>query len=81
MQKAKKKPLNYSADLQKMVKVEMPIAYNPWGNYFGMFADKFGMHWNDRAWIDNLASVSSKLYSASVLADIPVFNICFYLPV
>ncbi len=26
-------------------KVEMPIAYGPWGNYFGMFADKFGVQW------------------------------------
>jgi len=26
-------------------KVEMPIAYGPWGNYFGMFADKFGIQW------------------------------------
>ena len=26
-------------------KVEMPIAYGPWGNYFGMFADKFGIEW------------------------------------
>jgi PhnB protein len=25
--------------------VEMPIAYGPWGNYFGMFADKFGVQW------------------------------------
>jgi PhnB protein len=26
-------------------KVEMPIACGPWGNYFGMFADKFGVQW------------------------------------
>jgi PhnB protein len=26
-------------------KVEMPISYGPWGNYFGMFADKFGIEW------------------------------------
>lgn len=26
-------------------KVEMPIAYSPLGNYFGMFADKFGVQW------------------------------------
>jgi len=26
-------------------KVEMPISYGPWGNYFGMFADKFGVQW------------------------------------
>ena len=24
-------------------KVEMPIACGPWGNYFGMSADKFGV--------------------------------------
>jgi len=23
----------------------MPIAYSPFGNYFGMFADKFGVEW------------------------------------
>jgi PhnB protein len=26
-------------------KVEMPISYGPTGNYFGMFADKFGVQW------------------------------------
>jgi PhnB protein len=26
-------------------KVEMPITCGPWGNYFGMFADKFGVQW------------------------------------
>jgi len=26
-------------------KVEMPITLGPWGNYFGMFADKFGVQW------------------------------------
>lgn len=25
--------------------VEMPIAYSPWGSYFGMFRDKFGIEW------------------------------------
>ncbi|RYF71917.1 MAG: VOC family protein [Cytophagaceae bacterium] len=25
--------------------VEMPISYSPLGNYFGMFADKFGVQW------------------------------------
>lgn len=25
--------------------VEMPIANSPWGSYFGMFADKFGIEW------------------------------------
>jgi PhnB protein len=26
-------------------KVEMPIVHGPFGNYFGMFADKFGVQW------------------------------------
>jgi PhnB protein len=26
-------------------KVEMPIADSPWGTYFGMFRDKFGIEW------------------------------------
>src|SRR5574341_2025644 len=26
-------------------KVEMPIADSPWGSYFGMFRDKFGIEW------------------------------------
>ena len=26
-------------------KVEMPIADSPWGNYFGMFSDKYGIQW------------------------------------
>lgn len=25
--------------------IEMPISYSPWGNYFGMFADQFGVQW------------------------------------
>ncbi|MBF4494461.1 VOC family protein [Flavobacterium sp. JLP] len=25
--------------------IEMPISYGPSGNYFGMFADKFGVQW------------------------------------
>ncbi|HUH27853.1 hypothetical protein [Gelidibacter sp.] len=25
--------------------VEVPIAESPWGSYFGMFRDKFGMEW------------------------------------
>ena len=31
--------------LSKGGNVEMPITYGPWGNYFGMFADKFGVQW------------------------------------
>ncbi len=26
-------------------KVEMPIAGSPWGSYFGMFRDKYGIEW------------------------------------
>jgi PhnB protein len=26
-------------------KVEMPIANSPWGSYFGMFRDKYGIEW------------------------------------
>ena len=25
--------------------VEMPISDTPWGSYFGMFRDKFGIEW------------------------------------
>ena len=25
--------------------IEMPIAQSPWGSYFGMFRDKFGIEW------------------------------------
>ena len=25
--------------------VEMPIADSPWGSYFGMFRDKYGIEW------------------------------------
>jgi PhnB protein len=25
--------------------VEMPIADSPWGTYFGMFRDKYGIEW------------------------------------
>ncbi|OWW23149.1 VOC family protein [Zobellia sp. OII3] len=26
-------------------KIEMPIADSPWGSYFGLFKDKFGIQW------------------------------------
>lgn len=26
-------------------KIEMPISNSPWGSYFGMFRDKFGIEW------------------------------------
>lgn len=26
-------------------KVEMPMAESPWGSYFGMFTDKYGIQW------------------------------------
>jgi PhnB protein len=25
--------------------IEMPIAHSPWGSYFGMFRDKYGIEW------------------------------------
>ncbi len=25
--------------------IEMPISYSPWGSYFGMFRDKYGIEW------------------------------------
>lgn len=31
--------------LSKDGKIEMPIADSPWGSYFGMFRDKFGIEW------------------------------------
>ena len=31
--------------LSKGGKIEMPLADSPWGSYFGMFADKFGIKW------------------------------------
>jgi PhnB protein len=31
--------------LSKGGKIEMPIADSPWGSYFGMFRDKFGIEW------------------------------------
>jgi PhnB protein len=26
-------------------KIEMPISDSPWGSYFGMFRDKYGIEW------------------------------------
>jgi PhnB protein len=31
--------------LSAVGKVEMPIADSPWGSYFGMFRDKYGIEW------------------------------------
>jgi PhnB protein len=31
--------------LSKGGKVEMPIGNSPWGSYFGMFRDKYGIEW------------------------------------
>jgi PhnB protein len=31
--------------LSKDGNIEMPIAESPWGSYFGMFRDKFGIEW------------------------------------
>ncbi len=31
--------------LSKDGEIEMPLAESPWGSYFGMFRDKFGIEW------------------------------------
>jgi PhnB protein len=31
--------------LSEAGKIEMPIADSPWGSYFGMFRDKYGIEW------------------------------------
>jgi PhnB protein len=31
--------------LSKGGQIEMPIADSPWGSYFGMFRDKYGIEW------------------------------------
>jgi PhnB protein len=31
--------------LSKAGKIEMPLADSPWGSYFGMFRDKYGIEW------------------------------------
>ena len=31
--------------LSKDGKIEMPIGDSPWGSYFGMFRDKYGIEW------------------------------------
>jgi PhnB protein len=31
--------------LSKAGKIEIPIADSPWGQYFGMFRDKYGIEW------------------------------------
>lgn len=31
--------------LSKGGKIEMPITDSPWGSYFGMFRDKYGIEW------------------------------------
>ena len=33
------------ADLSKEGQIKMPLAKTFWGSYFGMFTDKFGIHW------------------------------------
>lgn len=32
-------------DLSAGGKVEIPMANQPWGDYYGSFVDKFGVHW------------------------------------
>lgn len=36
---------NIFKDLSKDGQIEMPIQDSPWGTYFGMFRDKFGIEW------------------------------------
>lgn len=36
---------NLFNDLSEGGQIEMPIADSPWGSYFGMFRDKFGIEW------------------------------------
>ena len=31
--------------LSEGAQIEMPINESPWGSYFGMFRDKFGIEW------------------------------------
>jgi PhnB protein len=36
---------NLFNDLSAAGNIEMPIADSPWGSYFGMFRDKYGIEW------------------------------------
>jgi PhnB protein len=36
---------NYFNKLSEGGKVDMPLEKAPWGDQFGMFTDKFGIHW------------------------------------
>ena len=42
---SKEKADTYFADLSNGGKVTMPMANTFWGDYFGMFEDKFGINW------------------------------------
>jgi PhnB protein len=42
--KAKQKPTNYFTVFPKEVKSKCPSPI-PWGTYFGMFRDKYGIEW------------------------------------
>jgi len=44
--------LNLQAEVDKVftgltvgATIEMPLGDSPWGTYFGMFRDKFGIEW------------------------------------
>jgi PhnB protein len=43
--KVKKKPDKLFNGLSANGQIEMPIADSPWGSYFGMFRDKYGIEW------------------------------------
>jgi uncharacterized glyoxalase superfamily protein PhnB len=32
-------------DANKIMHIALPIADSPWGSYFGMFRDKYGIEW------------------------------------
>ncbi|MEO6904814.1 MAG: hypothetical protein ABI148_00500 [Ginsengibacter sp.] len=40
-----KKPTGYLAGFQAGGNIEAPIGESPWGSYFRMFRDKFGIEW------------------------------------
>ena len=42
---SKKEANQLFSGLSEGGKIEMPIAESPWGTYFGMLADKFGVQW------------------------------------
>jgi PhnB protein len=43
--KSKKEANQLFSGLSEGGKIEMPMADSPWGSYFGMFRDKYGIEW------------------------------------